>query len=205
MSPREPARGEDGPPGRVRRRVPPVRGGGPVGLANRRADLPGTAGGPGLQPGNRRGPAVHRLSGGAGGGARAARGPGVPGGRDPVRPGLGLCLQLCGYLRGLPHGLCRGPELRQAPAVPAVLGEDHPALQPVGGGAGPLRPALRPGHLPAGGAGRLFVLSGGHHGHDLAQVHRHHPSGQALRHRPIQPGPHRRVADDRPLRKAPGA
>ena len=32
-------------------------------------------------------------------------------------------------------------------------GKDHPAVRALGGGEGPVRPAVRPGHFSAGGAG----------------------------------------------------
>ena len=83
----------------------------------------------------------------------------------PVLPGGLGCLAgvlLFGPLWGLVYNYTGivigsqavlGPQLWKAAAVPAVLGKDHPAVRPLGGGEGPLRPAVRPGHLPAGGAG----------------------------------------------------
>ena len=54
--------------------------------------------------------------------------------------------------------------------------------------AGPLCQALLLVHLPAHRPGRFPLLLGGHHHHELEAVHRHHPPGKALQHRPVQHG-----------------
>lgn len=68
---------------------------------------------------------VCAVSGGAGGGAGAARRAGLPGRGGAVWPLAGLFVQLCGHLRGQHGSLCHCTQLRPAAAVPDVPGKPH--------------------------------------------------------------------------------